>query len=442
MRHPSWRQAIGAAAMTLALGGPAPCAAQVFLSSEPRPEFSIGPLFIVGTVRPDLGPVSVRVSWSITLPANRSIKDVGRALYLLWPGEVLEGTAPGEGDPALRRYVEERGFTAVSEGRLALESRDRKQLGTLAESTRLPQTAAFVTFYKTGTNPTQSGIGTFIEIPVIPLLADPVALMSLTMAFREMITPKPATWFEEFFLGRRYVLNLSAGGAGSLALYSLYLDQRHHVVHLARDFSVLLAIFLDADHLRIEEVAPASATRRPSRVRAGAETISLPIMASEGNVPQLLKVQFSYFSGPLAWRPILISVALLIVSNLMGAYLFAGQIGQLLRRRFHLQRAVRRRRLGVAVPAPEVLARVTPGATTYEDVLALCGRPGEEIERHRSPAVRTLVYRGIRRTPQCRWQVGPLAVVKHWDEEHQEVHIELENDRVTSVQSRVRRIQA
>src|SRR5262245_6899206 len=440
MRHPSWRQAIGALVVTLALPA-TPCGAQVFISSEPRPEFSIGPLFIVGTVRPDLGPVSVRVSWSITLPPNRSIKDVGRTLYLLWPGEVLSDTPPGEGDPALRRYVEERGFTSVGEGRLTLESRDRKQLGTLAESTRLPQTASFVTFYKTGTNATQSGVGTLIEIPVIPLLADPVALMSLTMAFRDMITLKPATWFEEFFLGRRYVLNLSAGGAGSLALYSLYLDQRHHVVHLARDFSVLLAIFLDADHLRIEEIAPASATRRPSRVRAGAETISVPIMASEGNVPQILKVQFSYFSGPLAWRPILISVALLIVSNLMGAYLFAGQIGRIIRRRFHLQRAVRRRHLGATVPAPEVLARVTPGATTYEEVLALCGRPVEEIERHRSPAVRTLVYRAIRRTPQCGWHVGPLAVVRHWDEEHQEIHIELENDRVTSVQSRVRRIQ-
>jgi hypothetical protein len=276
----------------------------------------------------------------------------------------------------------------------------------------------------------------------MPLLTDPVSLMSLPLTFRDMITLKPATWLEETFLGRRYVLNMSAGGAGSVALYSLYLDQRHHVVPLGRDFSLLIATFMDADHLRLEEIAPPSATRRPSRVRAGAETVSLPITASEGNVPQVLKVQFSYFSGPLPWRPILISIALLLLSNLMGAYLFAGQIGQMLRRRFHLQRAARRRRLGATVPGPEVLARVTPGATTYDEVLALCGRPGEEIERHRSPAVRTLVYRGTRRTPQCRWQLGPLTVVRHWDEEQHEVNIELENDRVSSVQSRVRRLMA
>ena len=444
MPHPSWPPTIGALAVTLALlgGTVTPCAGQVFLSSEPRPEFAIGPLFIVGTVRPDLGPVSVRVSWSITLPPKRTLKDVGRALYLLWPGEVVANTAPGQADPTLRRYVEDRGFTTVSEGRLALESRDRAQLGTAAQSTRIAETASFVTFYKTGTNPAQSGLGTFIEIPAMPLLVDPVSLMSLPLTFRDMITPKPATWLEGLFLGRRYVLNMSAGGAGSVALYSLYLDQRHHVVPLGRDFSLLIATFMDADHLRLEEIAPPSATRRPSRVRAGAETISLPITASEGNVPQVLKVQFSYFSGPLPWRPILISIALLLLSNLMGAYLFAGQIGEMLRRRFHLQRAARRRRLGATVPGPEVLARVTPGTTTYDEVLALCGRPGEEIERHRSPAVRTLVYRGTRRTPQCRWQLGPLTVVRHWDEEQHEVSIELENDRVSSVHSRVRRFQA
>ncbi|HEY7649344.1 MAG TPA: hypothetical protein VID04_10105 [Methylomirabilota bacterium] len=438
MRHPSWRQAIGALVVTLALPA-APCGAQVFISSEPRPEFSIGPLFIVGTVSPGLGPVAVRVSWSLTLPPNRSIKDVGQTLYLLWPGEVTASSEPGTVDPAFRRYVEERGFTTVSEGRLALESRDRTKLGTLAENTRLNQTASFVTFYKNGTNPAQSGMGTFIEIPVSPLLVDPISLMSLPLTFRDMITPKPATWLEELFLGRRYVLNMSAGGAGSLALYSLYLDQRHHVVHLARDFSVLVAIFLDADHLRIEEIAPGSATRRPSRVRAGAETISLPIVASEGNVPQVLKVQFSYFSGPLAWRPILVSIAILLASNLMGAYLFAGQIGRFFKRRFHVEppRGARRR---AGVPEAVVLARVAPGATSYDEVVMLCGRPSEEIDRHHSPSVKTLVYRGERRVPHRRWGVGRLVVVKHWDEEHEEVRIDLENDRVTSVHTRVRRI--
>lgn len=137
MPHPSWGRATGALAVALVLSSVAvtPCAGQVFLSSEPRPEFAIGPLFIVGTVRPDLGPVSVRVSWSITLPPKRTLNDVARALYLLGPGEVV--AAPGQADPALRRYVEDRGFTTVSEGRLALESRDRAQLGTAAQGTRI-----------------------------------------------------------------------------------------------------------------------------------------------------------------------------------------------------------------------------------------------------------------------------------------------------------------
>jgi hypothetical protein len=143
-------------------GAPAAVDAQVFLSSEPHPEFAIGPLFIVGTVRPDLGPVTVRVSWSVTLPPNRSARDIGPALYLLWPGEVTATTAPGRPDPTPRRYVEERGFTVVGEGRLALESRDRTKLGTSAGSSPVAQTASFVTAYKTGTNPAQSGVGTFI----------------------------------------------------------------------------------------------------------------------------------------------------------------------------------------------------------------------------------------------------------------------------------------
>src|SRR5262245_18718349 len=96
----------------------------------------------------------------------------------------------------------------------------------------------------------------------------------------------------------------------------------------------MAAEFADADHLRVEEISPPSATRRPSRVRAGAETIGLALGASEGLVPQVLTVRFSYFSGWIAWRPILVSVMALILGNLMGAFMFTRQVARLSRRWF------------------------------------------------------------------------------------------------------------
>jgi hypothetical protein len=418
---------------------PAAAHAQVFLSSEPHPEFGIGPLFIAATVTPDLVPVTVRVSWSVALPPpSRSTRGVGQPLYLLWPGEVVTPSpAATSAEPTLVRHVQERGFTVVTAGQLALEARDRTKLGTLAAGQPLPHSASFVTFYKTGTTPAQSGVGTFIKVPWTAALTDTDSLISLQLTVRDMITPKPATWVEELFWGRRQILTLSAGSAGSLALYSLYFDQRDRVVFLARDFSLLVAAFSDADHLRVEEINPASASRRPSRLRAGTETVSLPIGAAEGTVPQTLKVHFAYFSGPFAWRPIVVSVVLLALGNLMGAFMFAQQINRFVRGRFHMERAGEQSLRGL--PPPDVLARLTPGSTTQDEALALCGPPVELRERRHSPTVRTLIYRDVQWMPHCRWRVGRLATVSRWDEEHHEIQITVENDRVRDVQTRVRR---
>src|SRR4029453_6815332 len=132
-----------AAVVALVLGAiPGIGRAQVFLASRPHPEFAIGPLLIVAGVRPDLGPVTMRVSFGLTLPPNGHIEDVRQDLYLLWPAEVAGGS-PGPPDAALRAYVEERGFTVVSEGRLALAVRDRAKLGTPAPSDPLPESAPF-----------------------------------------------------------------------------------------------------------------------------------------------------------------------------------------------------------------------------------------------------------------------------------------------------------
>ena len=418
---------------------PTAATGQVFLASEPHPPFSVGPLFVVATVTPDLGPVTVRVSWSLSLSPGRRGEDLRQDLFLLWPAELVPpASGAGPGDPTLRAFVERRGFVVLSEGRLPIHARDRAKLGTGAESDPTGQHAPFVTFYKRGTVAAQAGIGTFVRIPWTPLLVDPVSLISLTMSLRDLITPKPATWIEELFYGRRHVLTLGAGSPGTVALYSMYLDQREQVVRLARDFSVLNAAFADSDHLRIDEIAPAAATRRPSRVRAGVETVSLPLAASEGNVPQVLRVQFSYFRGRIAWRPILISLLFLVLGNIMGAIMFAKEVQRFFGSRLHVGRRDGPGRHEGVVHAPTTLERIVPGSTTERELVSLCGAP---VEEHHMPSRerRTLIYRGTRTIPNRRLSMGWLGTVRHWDVEHHEVVVEVEAGRVANVEMRVRR---
>jgi hypothetical protein len=420
---------------------PPPVSAQVFLASEPHPEFAIGPLFITATVRPDLGPVGVSISWSTVTPPTSPADAAAQDLYLFWPAEVAEATAAGRADPALARELAARGFTVLSEGRLALRKRDRAKLGTGADSDPVPAVASYATFFKRGTNPAQSGIGTFVKIPWTPQFADPLALANLTMPIKDMIAPRPASWVGELFWGRRWVLTLSSGGVGSLALYSMYFEHRDRVIRLAPDVSLLLVNFLDADHLRIEEISPAAATRRGSRVRAGSEIVSLALAPSAGVVPQVLKVQFNYFSGRIAWRPILVSAALLLLGNLAGVFMFSQQFGGVLRRRLHIgsARAEKAGRQKGIVLSPDTLAAIRPGESTYADVVALCGSPEEETDALGPSPQRSLVYRGRRTTPERRLNLGWVATVNAWNAEDHEVVITLEGDRVRDVRSTVRR---
>jgi len=439
MARRGWTVAI---VVTLLLGlAPTSAHAQVFLASAPHPEFAIGPLFIIATVRPDLGPVSVSVSWSVVTPPGRPTDASKQDLYLLWPAEVAAATAPGRADPELPRSVETRGFTVLAHGRLTLKKRDRAKLGTAAESDPVPVSASFVTFFKRGTNPTQSGVGTYIKIPWAPEFDDLLALANLTMPVKDLVAPRAASWLEEMFWGRRYVLTLSSGSVGSLALYSMYFEQRDRVVRLAPDVSLLLASFSDADHLRIEDISPTAATRRGSRVRAGSEIVSLALTSAEGAVPQVLKVRFNYFSGRIAWRPILVSAGLLLLGNLAGVLLFTQQFSGVLRRRLHIGRSragETARQTGVVLP-PETLAAIIPGVSTAADIVRVCGRPDEEIEEMAPSRRRTLVYRGRRTVPQRRFTLGWVATVNGWDAEDYEVVIDLDGDRVRDIQSRVRR---
>ena len=431
-------------ATLLVVASPAPSPAQVFLASRPHPDFRIGPLFVVANVRPDLGPVTITVAWSLTPDPGRQASDIKQDLFLLWPGEIAEATAPGDADPTLVPYVQQRGFTVIASGRLVLRSRDRLQLGTTIPGEPLAETASFVTYVRPG--PVQAGPGTYIKVPWSSMLADQFAVMSLSMSFRNLIGPKPATWWEELFWGRRYVLAAGFGDVGSLALplFPLYFEHRDRLVHLAREFSLVVMTFADSDHLRIEEIAPANATRRLSRVRAGAEVVSMPLVATEGITPQLLKVQFSYFSGRIAWRPILVSLVLLMLGNLAGFILLSKDVTRFVRTRLHLRRGEPDfvRDGGAALPR-DVIDRIVPGTTTHADVLALCGPADEDRVRRGAPgSSRSLVYRATRRIPRPRLAVGRLTTVARWDEEQYEVEIELNGDRVTAVQSRVSRAKA
>src|SRR5262249_20577291 len=77
-----------------------------------------------------------------------------------------------------------------------------------------------------------------------------------------------------------------------------------------------------------------------SETRSNTEVFRLPLLASEGLVPQVLKVQFAYFAGRLAWRPILISVLFLGLGNLTGPLVnaLARRLGRTLRARIHVGR--------------------------------------------------------------------------------------------------------
>ena len=434
-------------AFALLIGAPAAAEAQVFLASRPHPEFSIGPLFVVVSVRPDLGPLTVTISWSLAAPQGRRGTDLeAQDLFLLWPGEVVEATVPGPADPELTRELEAGGFSVSTSGRLVLGSRDRMQMGTGSPPTTLPEIASYATFVRSNI-PSPVGPATFIKIPWTPKLADPLAVTVLTMSSRGLVTPKPATWFEEAFWGRRWVVNAGFGDIGSPVnpLFPLYFEHRERVVRLGREFAIAVVNFSDADHLRIEEIGPASATRRPSRLRAGNDVVTMPLLAGDGVVPQLLKVQFHYFSGAIAWRPIVVSLVLLALSNVAGFILLSRDVSQFLRRRLHVRPESEpefTRAVGGPLP-PAVADQIVPGSTTESEVRALCGRPDEEGLRRGPSARRTLIYRGARRLPRPRRALGRLTTVAAWDQEEHVLEIELDAEqRVSAVQSRVRRVGA
>ncbi len=343
-----------ALAVLLTAAAPAAAGAQVFFASRPHPDFAVGPLFVVANVRPELGPVTVNLSFSLTAPRGLRAADTRQDLFLLWPAEVSESTAPGGADADVLGELESHGFVVIASGRLLLRGRDRLQLGTPSLGEPLGPTASYANFVRRGQTAGQVPAGAFVKIPWTSKLAEPVSIVTLALPLRGLVTPKPATWVGELFWGRRYVLTVAFGDLGSvvLPLYPFYFEHRDRVVRLAREYSQVIANFADADHLTIEEIAPAAASRRAGRVRTGSEVVALNLAPSEGLTPQTLKVHFSYFRGLVNWRPIIVSGALLLVGNFAGVLIFARESLRTLRKRRRV-RARRATRLEGA-NAPEV----------------------------------------------------------------------------------------
>ncbi len=434
--------------LALLLGAaPGTAHAQAFIASRPRPDFQIGPLFVSTSVkRADVGehllPLPVSVSWSLVLPPNRKAADIAQDLYLLWPGEVAGTAGTAGADPTLVRQVEGLGFKIKESGRLRLSARSRTDMGTGGGLKPLGE-VPFVTFARDAGPAAGARGATYVRIPWTSELASLDWLARLDLPLRDVIVPKRVSWVEETFWGPRYVMTLGFGDVGYVSLYPLYFGARDRVVPLARDFSMLTINFADSGHLKVDEMVPPTASRRMSETRSNTETFRLPLVASEGLVPQQLKVQFNYFPGRMPWRPILISALFLGLGNLTGPLFLAlaRRIARTLRARVHLGRTEEGGRQSGAIPSREALEKIRPGETSYQDVLRLCGPHAEEEQRLPSGERRTLVYRGQRVVPNRRRSFGWFATVNHWDVEHHEVQIDFEQDRVRDIQARVRRSQ-
>ncbi len=420
--------------------------AQVFIATKPHPDFWIAPVFISATVgRQDLtrdrGPVTLIVSWSVAPPPNRDPATIAQDLYLLWPGEV-SGTAGGGADPALARQVEGAGFKILTHGQVPLVARSRLQMGTGPSTGLRPLgEAPFVTFARPESLTRGARPASYIRIPWKPELASLDWLAHLQLPVKGAIATKQVSWLEETFWGRRYIITLSFGDVGYSSLYPFYFGNRDRLVPLAPDFSMLVINFADSGHLKVDEVVPTTANRRKSETRPNTETFSIPLVAAEGLVPHVLRVQFAYFRGRLPWQPILFSALLLGLGNLTGP-LFAAlarRIVRTLRARVHLGRGAAPGRESGTVPSKEALARIRPGETTYEEVLRVCGPSPDEEARLPSGETRMLVYRGQRVVPQGWRSFGWFGTVSHWDVEHHEVQIDFDHDRVRDIQARVRR---
>jgi len=414
--------------------------AQLFLGSRANPELAVGPLFVTATVTPTLD-VTVDLLWTLNVPPTRSAADFEQTIVLLWPGDPVPERAAGAADPALNRHVEERGYTVVEDGRVALLARSAYQLETDAPPETIAGGAAFVTFVRQGGALGLTTPASVLHVPWHPKMTNRAWLMNLRFRTRGLVKPKPATWLESTFWGDRYRFELAFNDVRSRALFPLYFEHRDRVLALANDPSQLVMLFADADRLKIDEMAPASATRRRHESLERTEVVSRFLESGEGIVPQTLTVQFGYFAGLQWWAPILIPALFFVLGNALRPAITAAatRLGRVFAARIHVGRtsAPVQRETGTALSRDQ-FARLVPGETTRAQVLEICGHGAEEVERLDAPHQRAMIYRGRRVMPRRRRRFGWFSTVGAWEIEDHEVEITLEHEVVRNVQARVR----
>ena len=331
-------------------------------------------------------------------------------------------------------------------GHVGYSARSRAQMGTGAGAAgrRDLGVAPFVTFARPEGLARGAKPASLIRIPWKPELASLDWVPRLELAAKGSITDRRVSWLEDMFWGRRNIITLSFGDVGYSSLYPFYFGNRDRVIPLAPDFSRLAVNFGQANHLKIDEIVPMTASRRMSETRENTETFSIPLLAADGIVPQVLKIQFVYFRGRLPWRPILLSALLLGLGNLTGPIIgnLLRRLARTLRDRVHVGRGEATGKATGRVPSTETLARIRPGETTYQEVLKLAGSEPEEEQRLPTGEIRAMIYRGQRLVPRHGRRFGWFSTVSHWDVEHNEVQIDFEQDRVRDVQARIRRTRA
>ena len=230
-------------------------------------------------------------------------------------------------------------------------------------------------------------------------------------------------------------------------MFSMYFQGREEVIAVA-DPARLVINFAAADALGIDSIAPVSNRRGRSQSLDNTEEVSLFLAPIEGLRPQVLTVQFGYFSRLQSWGPIVVPALFFALGN--GAGVLARTLSGLIRRRWAgrvhvgLRGGRLSREAGRLIPR-DALARIVPGQTTREQILQLYGPASEEHEGLVGTDHKTITYRGRREVPYRSWTLGWLTTVDHWDIEDHEVEISLERDVVKDIQihlSRSRRTES
>jgi hypothetical protein len=432
MRRLAWSLTI--AHLLLAAG---PVQAQLFLASRPEPPFTVGPLMVSATVREEAGPVPVVVTWSLVLPPDRQAADVAQDIYLLWPGELRNDAPTQKPDAALARYVTDRGFDVIGEGRAGLLARGLTDGTTEVQAAGAP----FVTFVQTGVLGL-SPPATFIRIPWTPRSVDRNWLMELTLHVAGLVKPQKLGWVETIVRGGPSRIAIGFNEVRDRPMFPMYLAHRDRVVHLADAPAELVVQFPQSDRLKIDEVYPPTSIRRLSETLDSTQIVSLFLDRGDGITPQQLAVQFGYFSR--TQTVLLVAAPLLIfaLGQAMGPLLGRGLVRLIdvvaARVQLGAWRDGRDPRAGVILTR-EVLERIVPGKSTLDEVIGLCGAPVERQEQFPASGHTTLIYRGRRLLPEARRIFGWLSTVQHWDVERQDVRIEIEGDTVRDVRADIRR---